>query len=67
MGWRPSRTTTQYGTIPTGTDERFLWEFSIKGRKEAQRKDHGAEHNDFLASETQKTQEFPGFLGWHLF
>ncbi len=20
MGWRPSRTTTQYGTIPTGTD-----------------------------------------------
>ena len=30
MGWRPSRTTTQYGTIPAGTDERFLWEFSIR-------------------------------------
>ena len=30
MGWRPSRTTTQYGTIPAGTDERFLWEFSMK-------------------------------------
>ena len=24
MGWRPSRTTTQYGTIPAGTDEKVF-------------------------------------------